>query len=71
MAILTVKRIGNRLGVLFPRDLVVENGIREHDRIRIDLDPGSGIDHLIGTLARLGLPSAWQLNRETNEGESL
>lgn len=71
MAILTVKRIGNSLGVIFPKDLVAKKGLRERDRVELDPKPVRGIEHLRGILRKWGLPSAYELNKEINEGEEL
>lgn len=69
--VLTVRRIGNSLGVVFPKKVVEERGLRERDRVEVDPKPVRGIRHLRGVLRKWGVPSAAKLNRATNEGEEL
>lgn len=69
--ILIVRRIGSSLGVIFPKALTDERGLRERDQVEIDPKPVRDIDQLKGILRQWGTPSAAELNRMTNEGEEV
>lgn len=69
--IVTVRRIGNSLGIILPRQLVEACGLREKDRVSIDPKKVRDIRDLCGILRREGGPSAYELNKAINEGEEL
>lgn len=71
MTVLTIKRIGNSLGVIFPRQIVEQKGLRELDRVDVDPKPVRDIRQVRGILRKWGTPPAHELNRLTNEGEEL
>jgi hypothetical protein len=69
--VVTVRRIGNSLGAIFPRKLVEARGLHEGDRVEIDPKPVKDLRPLYGILRKWGAPSAYELNKAINEGEEL
>lgn len=66
-----MRRIGNSLGVIFPKDLVDAKGIRERDKVDIDPKPVRDFSQWKGVFRKWGLPHAAEINRQINEGEEL
>jgi antitoxin component of MazEF toxin-antitoxin module len=70
MTKLTVRRTGNSLGVVLPRDLVREKGLREGDEIEVTVEKAKSIADMWGVLKGKGV-SARRLNELSNEGEDV
>jgi antitoxin component of MazEF toxin-antitoxin module len=67
---LRVRRIGNSLGVLLPKDEVVRQGLREGDEVVVEVRKSRALLDVWGALrGRLG--DVDTLNREIDEGEDL
>lgn len=70
MPILKVRRVGNSLGLILPKELVDERGIQEEDDVRLELERVPRLDEVLGTLKKYGL-TVRQWNELTNRGEEL
>jgi len=68
--ILRVRRVGNSLGVVLPRDLVLDKGLKPDDPVRVEIDPVARLDDVAGRLAKYRL-SVREWNDATNEGEDV
>ena len=67
---LRVRRVGNSLGVLFPKGLVARKNLRLDDDVFIEVEKPPSIDSVIGTLRYLGM-TVDEMNDLTNEGEDI
>ncbi len=68
MPVLRVRRVGNSLGVVLPRDLVKAKGIKADDAIRVSIEPVASVEQVAGRLRKYRRSVAdW--NAATNEGE--
>ena len=55
MTTVTLRRIGNSLGVVIPKEEVTKLGLHEGDRLDIELRRSAGIETIFGAMAgRLG-----------------
>lgn len=70
MPILKVRRVGNSLGLILPKELVDERGIQAEDDVRLELERVPRLDEVLGTLKKYGL-TVRQWNELTNRGEEL
>lgn len=65
-----VRRIGNSLGVIIPKEEVERRGLREGDEVRLEIRKARTIDDVWGALrGRLG--SVDELNDLIDEGEDI
>jgi antitoxin component of MazEF toxin-antitoxin module len=68
MPVFRVRRIGNSLGVLFPKDFIAERKLRLNDEVRVDVRVEGDFKSTAGALKHLGL-TVDEMNDITNEGE--
>ncbi|MBI2971555.1 MAG: hypothetical protein HYY37_04035 [Candidatus Aenigmarchaeota archaeon] len=47
---LTVRRIGNSLGILFPKDLVKEKKLKENEKVFVQVAKKGDVGKLFGSL---------------------
>ena len=66
---LTVRRAGNSLAVLVPRDLVRDPGLRAGDDVLVRIEPIPRLAALAGSLR--GRLTADEFTRLSNKGEDL
>ena len=66
---LTVRRAGNSLAVLVPRDLVRDPGLRAGDDVLVKIEPFPRLAALAGSLR--GRLTADEFTRLSNKGEDL
>jgi antitoxin component of MazEF toxin-antitoxin module len=70
MPVLRVRKVGNSLGVVFPRKYVAEKNLRPGDNVTLDLEKVQSFESTFGCLAYLG-ETVDEMNAATNEGEDL
>lgn len=70
MPVLRVRRVGNSLGVLLPKSLIREKGLKVNDEVVVDVNLAPDIESVRGAIKHLGL-TVDELNELTNEGEEL
>ena len=67
MTTLTVRRMGNSLGVVIPKAEAQKLGLREGDRLDVELRKAAGLESIFGVLkGKLG--DIDELMREIDEG---
>ncbi|MBI2583598.1 MAG: hypothetical protein HYW25_02935 [Candidatus Aenigmarchaeota archaeon] len=49
---LTVKRVGNSIGVIFPKNLAEEKNLHENEKILIEIVKEADLSDVFGTLER-------------------
>jgi len=68
--VLRVRRVGNSLGVVLPRDYVRAKGLKADDEVRVEVEPVLRLGDVAGRLRRYNLSvAAW--NDATNADEDL
>jgi antitoxin component of MazEF toxin-antitoxin module len=67
---LRVRRVGNSLGVLFPKELVARKDLRLDDDVLVEVEKPPSIESVIGALRYLGM-TVDEMNDLTNEGEDI
>lgn len=70
MPVLRVRKVGNSLGVVFPRELVNAKGLRLDDDVIIEIDKAPTLASVLGSFTETDL-SVDELNELANEGEDL
>jgi antitoxin component of MazEF toxin-antitoxin module len=66
----TVRRTGNSLAIVLPRDLVRAKGLKAGDEVEVTVEKARTIMDMFGVLKDRG-PSLRKLNDLSNEGEDL
>lgn len=70
MPILRLRRVGNSLGLILPKDFVAAKGLGPNRPVRVEIEPVRRIEEVVGSLRKYGL-SVREWNDLTNEGEEL
>lgn len=65
-----MRRVGNSLGVVLPRELARRKGLKPNDPVRVDVEPVARLEDVAGRLAKYRR-SVGEWNHATNEGEDL
>jgi antitoxin component of MazEF toxin-antitoxin module len=65
-----VRRTGNSLGVVLPRELVREKGLKEGDEVEVVVEKAKRIQEMWGALKGRG-PSVRELHALSDEGEDV
>jgi len=66
----TVRRTGNSLGIVLPRDLVREKHLKAGDQVEVSLEKSRTVAEMWGVLKDRGVPLRKVLDA-MNEGEDL
>lgn len=66
----TVRRIGNSFGIVLPKDLVREKGLKEGDVVEIEIEKAKTLGEMWGVLKSRKV-SLKRLQELTNEGEDV
>ncbi len=70
MPTLKVRKIGNSLGILLPKEVVDQYEVRPGDDLQVDIRKAVRLEDVAGALKKYGLsPNEW--NDLMNEGEEL
>lgn len=65
-----VRRMGNSIGLVLPKELVKEKGLKEGDEVDVDVVKARSVSDMWGALKARKI-STRTLNDLTNEGEEL
>lgn len=65
-----VRRIGNSFGIVLPKDLVREKGLKEGDEVDIEIEKARTLVEMWGVLKSRKV-TLKRLHELTNEGEDL
>lgn len=68
LTVLRVRRVGNSLGIVLPRDLVEAKGLKPDDPVQVEIEPVLRLADVAGRLAKYRRSVA-EWNDATNEGE--
>lgn len=68
MPVLRLRRVGNSLGLILPKDLLASKGLHEDDPVRVELERATRLDDVVGRLRRYRR-SAPEWNEATREGD--
>jgi antitoxin component of MazEF toxin-antitoxin module len=63
-----VRKIGNSLGVLFPKEFVRAKRLRLNDEVIVEVQSAPSLESVRGALKHLGM-TVDEMNDITNEGE--
>lgn len=47
---ITLKKWGNSIAAIFPKELIKKEGLKENEKIKIDIVKVGNLDHLFGSL---------------------
>lgn len=70
MARSTVRKIGNSFGIVLPKELVREKGLKEGDEVDIEIEKAKTLGEMWGVLKSRKV-SLKRLQELTNEGEDV
>ncbi len=70
MPVLRVRRVGNSLGVVFPKDLVAEKELHLNDNITVEVRKAMTLEETFGSFTETDL-SVEELLAIVDEGEDL
>lgn len=70
MTVLRLRRVGNSLGIILPKELVEQKGLRADDPVRIEVERAARLHDVLGSLRHHPM-SIRELNDLTNEGEDV
>ena len=60
MPVLRLRRIGNSLGLILPKELVDSQGLHPDDALRVDIERAPRLDDVFGALRKYRrTPSEW------------
>lgn len=70
MPVLRLRRVGNSLGFVLPKDLVKAKGLKADDAVRVEVEATPKLEEVVGSLRKYDL-TVREWNDATNEGEDL